>query len=418
MANARLRELREKQKQAWAEVQDMQDRRAKAGYDNAKEDEASYVRAMDDLEQISNDIETEERAERLLAASRQIGEEGRSTNPRPGSGEGNQEDPAKRYGQAFTNYVRRGMLGLDQEDRQLIERGLVAGEEFRALATTTGAAGGYTVPTEFLNRLSEVRKAFGGIAQYAETIRTSNGDPIQWATNDDTANIGAILTENTAVTEQDTTFGSTTLGAFMYTSKLVRVSFQLLQDSMYDIDALLARKLGERIGRAFAAHVATGTGTGQPQGITVGLTLSVTGATSGEVNYDDLIDLEHTIDPAYRTDRARYVVHDSVIRALRKKKDSQGRPLWAPAITDGAPATINGKPYTVDNSLPTLATGSKSVVFGDIGAAYVVREVAGAQTLRLDERYAEYLQRGFLGFQRLDGKVQDTQAAAVLVTKA
>lgn len=415
MANARLRELREQQARAWQQVQDMQERRGRAGYDNTQEDEESYVRGLNDLEEIGNKIETEERAERLLAASRRLPDDQRSTNPQNRDHvPGNDEDPAKRYAEAWGKYVRRGMIGLESEDRAALQNGFA---EIRALATTTGAAGGYTVPTEFLNRLSEVRKAFGGIAQYATTIRTTDGDPLQWATNDDTANVGAILTENTAVTEQDTTFGTATLGAYMYTSKLVRVSLQLLQDTQFDLDAYLARLLGTRIGRAFAAHVATGTGTGQPQGIVVGLTKTVTSAASATVGFDDLIDLEHSIDPAYRNDQARYVVHDTVIRDLRKKKDSQNRPLWVPAVTEGAPATINGRPYAVDNSLETLAAGSKSIVYGDIASAYVVREVAGAQTLRLDERFAEYLQRGFLGFQRLDGKVQDTQAAAVLVTK-
>ena len=166
-------------------------------------------------------------------------------------------------------------------------------------------------------------------------------------------------------------------------------------------------------------HFAVGTGSGQPEGIVTGLTLGVTSAANGAIGYDDLVDLEHSIDPAYRqSGNLRYVTHDTFVRATRKIKDTTGRPLWAPSIAVGQPSTINGYPYTVDNGLAAVSNGSKSVVFGDIRAAYVVREVRGAQTMRLTERYADFLQVGFLGFQRLDGQVQDTSAAAVLTTKA
>jgi HK97 family phage major capsid protein len=177
----------------------------------------------------------------------------------------------------------------------------------------------------------------------------------------------------------------------------------------------VGRKLGERIGRGAAAHFATGTGTGQPQGLTKATNLLTLPGVAP--TYEALVDLEHSIDPAYRAN-ARYIVHDSFLRELRKLKDTTGRPLWVPALAGGVPSTINGQPYTVDNSLPVFAAGAKSVVYGDIAQAYLIRQVAGAQTMRLDERYADFLQVGFLGFMRMDAKIQNQAAVAVLAAKA
>lgn len=410
LTTQRHRQALEDRAKAWSQVQDIQARRAAAGYSETQEDGETYTRALDVVERLSQIVEEEERAARLSAAMTAPLPDQRAITP----GAPTEPTADEAYRAAFATYLRAGMAGASQEEQRLLQAGFA---ELRAGAAGTTTAGGYTVPQTFLQRMTEVRKAFGGIGALAEEITTSNGDPIVWPTNDDTGNVGAILAENTAVTEQDFTFGQNTLGAYMYTSKLVRLSLQLLQDSAFDLESWVAGKFGERIGRATAAHFAVGTGTAQPQGLVTGLTLGVTSAAAGAIGYDDLVDLEHAIDPAYRAN-AQYVLNDSVIKTLRKAKDSTGRPLWVPALTAGAPSTINGRPYTVDNSLAAQAAGSKSVVYGDIRAAYIVRAVTGAQTLRLTERFAEYLQVGFLGFQRIDGRVQDTQAAAVLTTHA
>nr|WP_237727993.1 phage major capsid protein [Cellulomonas sp. APG4] len=400
---------------AWAQVQDIQARRAKDGYEPTQEDGETYTRALDDVERLSREIEDEERAERLRGQMDAIAPGQRDTNPRTGE---ERPDVADAYRAAFDKLLRRGLGRLSADEQELLERGFVASEEIRALAAGTDTAGGYTVPEEFLRRMVEAQKAFGGIAQHAEDIETATGADLRWPTSDDTGNVGAILAENTQVTEQDLTFGNGTLGAYTYTSKMVRASLQLLQDSAFDIGGWLAGKLGERIARAAAAHFATGTGTGQPQGLVTGLTLGGQTAAVGAIAYDDLVDLEHAIDPAYRNGNQRYILHDTALRDVRKLKDGNDRPLWVPAIAGGPPSTINGHPYTVDNGLAAVAAGAEPIVFGDIRQAYIVRRVRGAQTMRLTERYADFLQVGFLGFQRLDGKVQNTAAAAALTVRA
>ena len=265
-------------------------------------------------------------------------------------------------------------------------------------------------------------KWFGPMLREAENITTTTGANLPWPTNDDTGNVGAILGENTQVTEQDVTLGTASLDAYMYTSKLVRVSLQLLQDRP-DFDTWLARKLGERVGRILNQHFTTGTGTGQPDGIVTSATVGVTGtgsfASTGGVSFDNVIDLTEALDPAYGNGAGlKFMGHQSVRKALRKVKDGQGRYIWEPSAQAGAPSTAYGYEFILNNDMPTLAASSKSLLFGNIQQAYVTRIVSGLSTLRLTERYADYLQVGFLGFQRADGTMQDANAVRVFQTTA
>lgn len=427
--HAALRRALDAQATAYADVQKIQDARAADGYDptDPQQGDEAFTRALDVLDGAGQQVAAEHRAERLGADVHQPAPGQRGTNPRGGDhgdedGAGEGRDVEADYRDAFGAYLRRGSVDrLPPEQRRLLEAAFdeLSQDEQRALGVGDDAAGGFTVPKEFLQRMTEAEKEFGGIGGLAEQLVTGNGRELSWPTNDSTAQEGHILTENTEDTELDVVFGSQKLAAHMYTSRVVRLSRQLLQDTAFNLEVWLPGKLGERIGRASARHFAVGTGIDQPQGLLTGLTTTRLSAAVGKVTFDDLVVLEHAIDPAYRNRAgARYVLSDDALLQLRLLKDSDGRRLWQPELTAGTPATLNGKPYTIDNSLPALANGQKAVVYGDIRAAYVVRRVTGAQVLRLNERYATSLQVAFLGFERIDGRVQDQSAAAVLVVRA
>lgn len=167
--------------------------------------------------------------------------------------------------------------------------------------------------------------------QEAEVIYTDSGANLQWPTNDDTANVGAILAENSQVTEQDVTFGTASIDSYMYTSKLVRASLQFLQDNAINADSWLAERLGVRVGRILNQHFTTGTGTAQPDGLVTGATVGATStgsfATTGGISYDSLIDLVESLDPAYGGGPGlKFMAHQTARKAIRKIKDSQGRP--------------------------------------------------------------------------------------------
>jgi HK97 family phage major capsid protein len=332
----------------------------------------------------------------------------------PGN-EDSDSDPAaesKRYSEAYWAWARRGTAEIEPEQKRLLRRGAVGAAEMRAQGISTAAGGGFLVPEDFRNRLVETMKFFGSVITVAENITTSTGAVLPWPTNDDTANVGAILAENTVPTEQDVVLGETQLDSYTYTSKLTRVSWQLLQDDAFDLENWLPRKHGERIGRITNQHFTTGTGTSQPQGVQTASVIGKTGATgqTTTVTGDDLIDLVHSVDVAYRNERSRFMLHDLSLAKIRKLKDANNMYLWQPSVQAGTPDALLGHGIVVNNDMPQMAASTKSILFGDFFAGYVVRIVRGIQSVRLDERYADFLQSGFFSFARFDGKAQDTGA--------
>jgi HK97 family phage major capsid protein len=404
MSAALLKRAIERQNRTWAQMTEIRDRATAESRDMTAEERASWDQAEKDLSEASSDIERFERAAKLDSVDRDRAPDLGGTDDRSAP-----SDQERRYAEAFGRYLQRGMERLSADDQALL-----AGNEvdLRAQATGSDTAGGYTVPTGFRNTLVETMKAFGGIAGLAETITTETGADLPWVTNDDTNNEGEILGENDTVGEQDVNFGGRKLKAHIFSSKMVKVPRNLLQDNAFDLESWLPRKLGERIGRRAARAWISGTGIDEPEGINTNITVGKTGANgqTTSVIYNDLIDLEHSVDPAYRGPNSRFVWHDQTLKVVRKLVDGDGRPLWVPVPVAGMPATVNGRPYEIDNSMPVPAASAKSIVFGDIRAGYVIRLVLGVQTLRLSERYAEKLQIAFLSFMRADGMVQDPSA--------
>lgn len=419
-----MQDLRNQRANLWEQMKECRDEAAEKGWSG--ELEAKYDRLEGDLDKLGNQIEREERHEKLSAKLESVDR----SNVVPPSDELDDREEDQAFAKAFNSFLVNGIHDMDPEDRKIMQSQFKADSSIKnAAGVATGAAGGYTVPLEFRDKIVETMKWYGPMLQEAEIFETDSGVNIPWATNDDTGNVGSLLSENTQVTEQDLTFGTASLDAFMYTSKLVRVSFQLLQDRP-DVDTYVARKLGERIGRILNQHFTTGTGTAQPDGIVTSSTVGVTGtgsfATTGGIAYDNLVDLVESIDPAYgnaadgtgQAPGLKFMGHQSVRKQIRKLKDSQNRPLWEPSLQAGQPDTLLGYGFRINNDMATLAQSSKSLIFGDFRTAYVIRLVKELQMLRLAERYADFLQVGFLGFKRCDGTLQDANAVRVFQTTA
>jgi HK97 family phage major capsid protein len=329
-----------------------------------------------------------------------------------------------RYQEAFSRWLRHGET---PEDRSVMAPGFS-----RDLVVGTGASGGYIVPPQFLQQLVEAQLAYGGMRQISTIINTSaqGGADLPVPTDNDTAQAGAILSEAGALPAQDIgAFAQTVLHSYMYTSKLVKVSIQLMQDAFFPMEPYLAVKLAIRLARIQNTHFTVGTGAAQPNGVITAATLGKTGL-SGQtltVIYDDLVDLIHSVDPAYRVGtpgvprqlyvgngvpmpRPCFMFHDSTLKILRKLKDTQGHTLWAPpgmvypGFAGQAPDTILGYPYIVNNDVPVMAANAKSILFGDF-SNYFIRDALDVMLIRLDERYADTLEVGFIAFQRTDGNL-------------
>lgn len=329
-------------------------------------------------------------------------------------GEDREHPRAQAYAEAFNLWIRNEPLDSDQNR---ILRDGQAELPKGAAGVGTGAAGGFLVPPEFRQTLIEQTTYVAAMRQYAEVITTDSGANLPWPTVDETAQEGAILGENTQISEQDVTFGQASLDAYMYTSKLVRVSYQLLNDNAFNLNTWLPRALGQRIGRVQNRHYTVGTGTAQPDGIITSATVGVTGtgsfATTGGLSYDNLIDLIESIDASYIDGNSRFMMAQATRKVVRKLKDGQQRPLWEPSVQVGVPDSLLGYPVALNNYMATPAVNAKAVLFGDIAAAYVIRDVSDVAVMRLVERYADFLQVGFFAFQRSDGTLQNASAAKV-----
>lgn len=282
--------------------------------------------------------------------------------------------------------------------------------EQRAMSLTT-TEGGYTVAEDFSGALEVSLLAFGGMRQVATVRRTSTGADLPWPTMNDVSNTGAILNENTSIgSSVDPTFGVVVFKAWKYSSKPILISNELLTDSAFDLAAEIGGALGTRIGRIQNAHFTTGGGSTLPKGAVVASGEGKEAASQTAITADELIDLAHSVDPAYRTG-ARFMMHDTILAYVRKLKFSIGADqigyVWQGSFQNGVPDRILGYPYTINQSMSSALTiGEKVVLFGDF-SKYVIRDVADVRLVRLDERYADLDQVGFVAFLRSDGNLLD-----------
>lgn len=307
----------------------------------------------------------------------------------------------------FSRYLRFGVSGLSDSERAVMARRHVQA----AMGVGTDSAGGYLVPDIFYDRLITAMMEYGGMRRVSRVITTASGADMLIPTINDLSNTGAILNEGSQVGTADPTVGQVALPTYMYTSKMVLVSLQLLQDSAFDVDTWLPQALGIRIARATNAHYTTGTGTGQPRGVVTAASSGATAASATSVGYDDLVNLLHSVDPAYRSN-AVFMFRDSTLAAVKRLKDSQNRPLWLPGMAVGEPDRLLGHPYVINQDVAAVGASAKSVLFGDF-STYVIRDVQGIRVMRLVERYADYLQVGFLAYLRTGGGLADGGGGAV-----
>jgi HK97 family phage major capsid protein len=271
------------------------------------------------------------------------------------------------------------------------------------------ADGGYTVPNETMRALEDALKTFGGMRQVANVIRTNTGADLPIPTSDDTSSTGEIVAENaTFGAHSGITFGQLVLHSYKYSSKPVLASVELLQDSAINVGQFVGSKLGERIGRIQNAHFTTGGGTTLPWGIVTRSTAGVNhaGSVGAGIVYDDLVDLEHSVDVAYRSG-AGFMFHDLMLARLKKLRDDIGRPIWQPGLAVGAPNTILGYPYQINNDMSSATTnGAKAMLFGQL-SKYLIRDVREITLVRLDELFALYGQVCFVAWSRADGDLVD-----------
>jgi len=309
---------------------------------------------------------------------------------------------------AFEKYLRNGMGSLNSNERSIMG-------ELRGTSTQiagTDSLGGFLVPQDFSNELDMATLFTGEVERLAKKLNTAGGALLDYPTINDTATDAALTAEAAGVGVQDLTFANAQLSAYNYASQ-VKVSMQLLQDNAFDLNAFLAEAMGERIARATNAAFTTGTGSSQPQGIITGASLGNTASSATAISADDILDLIHSIDPSYRNKPTfGLMANDSVIAAIRALGlgSANDFPIFIPSMTAGEPDKLFGFNLYYNNDMESaITTGKKTLLAADF-SKFVVRSAGGVQMVRLNERYMDELEVGFVSYARKDSKVLDTRA--------
>lgn len=428
MSLVKAKQLREERATLYAEAHKLIEKP-----DVTKEDKAKFDELMVRCDEIKLDIDRNEKDAALEQELRSTTAPPRDAIDNPADATEEQKVLAtkrneKRYASAFNEYLRLGSGsegGMSVESRKILA-------EHRDMGIGTNTLGGYLVPQGFVFKLEEAMKWYGNMLGVSEIMDTASGNVLPYPTDNDTSNTGEIVGEAQQVTDADVTIGHVLFGAFKFSSKMVKASYELVQDSAFDVEALLLRKFAERLGRILNTKFTIGAGTTEPTGIltaavanngtpvlastnpaygvpllAIGSSTNTGGAETGGTSFgsQDLVNLEHQVDPAYRAG-AKYMMHDKTLRFAKALLDKYGRPLWVPGVAVNAPDTLNGYGYSINNDMPLIAVNATTVMFGQL-QKYVIRRVKELGVVTLRERFADYGQIAWIGFARYDGNLVD-----------
>lgn len=415
----KIKELREKQARITAEARERLDLiNAETDEARAAELEAAHDKAMAEFDKIEEQIKREQRIADMEARMLQ----GDPRAPRGDDKQTRGQDDGKtaEYRHVFAKIVCGvSPADLEPEERAVLKTGMA---EFRAQTAGTTTAGGYTVPTELMNQIERAMKAWGPMydTDVCTVITTTGGGALKLPTVDDTGVSAVAHTEGTALTDDggsDVTFGQKSLDAYAYDTEFLRWSWELDMDSIFSMEALLGDLLGERLARIANAQLTTGTGSSAPNGIVTASAAGKTAASATAITSDEIIDLLHSVDPAYRTSpKAAFMFNDATLAAVRKLKDGDGNYLWQMGnVQGGIPGSLLGYRYFVNQAMDSIAASKKVMLFGDLGK-YYVRKVGGPVIGVMRERF--WPDMGIAGLIRFDGELAQSAAVKHLATAA
>ena len=401
---SKILELREKRAKAWDAAKQFLD--AKRGADGmlSEEDTATYDKMEQDVMNLGKEIE---RLERQAAIDAELSKA--TSTPltgKPGAKMG--KDEVEKTGRASDEY--KGSFWNAMRVKAPMPSVL------NALQEGTDSEGGYLVPDEFERTLVEALEEENVFRTLAHVIKTSSGDrKIPVVASKGTA---SWVDEEGAYTESDDAFSQVPIGAYKL-GTMIKVSEELLADSVFDLEAYISKEFARRIGAREEESFFNGDGKGKPLGILAaagGAEVGVTAASATAITADEVIDLFYSLKAPYRKN-AVWLLNDATVKQIRKLKDSTGQYLWQPSLVAGTPDTILGRPVKTSAFMPTAAAGAKTIAFGDF-KYYWIADRQGRTFKKLSELFAATGQVGFMGTQRVDGKLILPEAIKVLQQKS
>ena len=397
-----ITDLREKRAKAWSTMENFLDSHRTEKGVLTDEDDATYAKMEKELESLTNEIK---RMERKAAIEEELNKPVNA--PITSKPMANADDDEK---------TGRGSKAYRKSFWNAMRTKTIRPEVANALQEGTDTEGGYLVPDEFEKTLVEALEEENIFRKLAHVITTSSGDrkiPVVA-----TKGSASWVDEEGTISESDDAFSQVSIGAYKL-GTLIKVSNELLSDSVFDLESYISKEFGRRIGSKEEDAFFNGDGVGKPIGIfnkTGGADTGVTAASATAITADEIIDLFYSLNAPYRKN-AVWVMNDSTVKAIRKLKDNNGNYLWQPALTAGTPDTLLGRPVYTSSYVPAIAAGKKTVAFGDFGY-YWIADRQGRNFKKLSELYAATDQTGFVATQRVDGKLILPEAIKVLVQKS
>ena len=380
----KLKSLKEKRATIYTSIDEL--RQAADGREMTAEEQQRWDTMLSDYDKADKAVEAEERYQDI--SRRQADEQVARRDATIG------QQLGEEYRRAFGDYLLNGASGISQESRGAIERAGIA-----------GLAGGLIIPKTLASEIEVALKSYGGMFEVASIITTSHGGDLILPTINDTEAKATIVSEYDQSTRRAPSFGSVTLKAYTYRTPIVPVSQELLQDSAFNLDALLSTLLAESFARGINADLTNGTGTGKPTGVVNAAVDSGAKPAAASITLDNIIDLIKSVNSSYARN-GKFMFNRNTLWELAKIKDQSGRYIWHESTRDGSPATLFGKEYILNDDIADIGAGNTSVLFGDF-SKYKIRMVQNFRVVRLNELLAEYLSIGLFGFARVDGNLLD-----------
>lgn len=381
----KLKALKEKRATIYTSIDEL--RQATDGREMTAEEQQRWDTMLSDYDKADKAVEAEERF--MDIQRKQAEQEVARRDHHLG------EQLGEEYRRAFGDYLLNGASGISSESRATIEQ----------RAGIAGLSGGLIIPKTLASEIEVALKAYGGMFEAATILNTSHGGDLILPTVNDTSAKATIVSEYDQSTKRAPSFGSVVLKAYTYRTPIIPVSQELIQDSAFDLDALLSRLLADSFSRGVNEDLTTGSGTGKPTGIVTAATACTTQAAAASIKLDDIIDLIKSVNSAYARN-GKFMFNRNTLWELAKIKDQTGRYIWQDSTREGTPATLFGKQYVLNDDMADIGAGNASVLFGDL-TKYNIRLVQSFRVIRLNELLAEYLSIGLFGFARVDGNLLD-----------
>lgn len=291
-----------------------------------------------------------------------------------------------------------------------------------AMQTGSDPDGGYLVPKTVSDRIINKVYETSNLRALA-TVETIGGKELEIPRDEGEFGYGGWVGETTAPSETTTSqVGVSKIFAHEMFAE-PRVTQNMLEDAGLDIEAWVANKVGEKLGRIEATAFFTGTGVNQPRGLltygngtTNGTIEQIVSGGATSLTSDAFYNLVFALKDFY-TKNARFLMKRTTVRDVMKLKDGQNNYLWQMGdVRGGVPSTLLGYAVERAEDMPTVAASSLSVAFGDFKAAYTIVDRLGITLLRDNLTAKPYVK--FYNRRRVGGDVVNFEAVKLMVTSA